>query len=144
MLLQALTDGIAISCDLLEPAEQIAVLPRQFDCLVDREPLVVGNLQASGHIQHNRAVVLLDAVCLALRLLRRKRKLSRKWELLRDTESLIGEFAGVQARERMAYAEVRETRRWLGQSAGLRWPLRGRLKAEPCCLNLRVLLHQTI
>ena len=71
------------------------MLPRQFDCLVGREPLVVGNLQASGHVQDNRAVILLETFCLALRFLRRERKLSRKRKLLRHTEPLVGEVAPI-------------------------------------------------
>ena len=51
IVLEALPHRVAVSCDLLEPAEEIAVLSRQLRCFASRQPFVVGHLETSGHIE---------------------------------------------------------------------------------------------
>ena len=80
ILLEPLADRVSIARDLLEPAEQVAVLARQLDRLLDREPLVPGNLQPCRHIENHRPVVLLFALGLAFGLLGGKPELPREWE----------------------------------------------------------------
>src|SRR5438067_12269257 len=99
------------------------MLPRQFERLVDGEPLIPRNLQPLGHVQDHCAIILLNALGLAPGLLGRQAEFSGIRELLRDAEALIGEFASVQSRERVAYAETRVARRGLLPRAGLRRPL---------------------
>src|SRR5262249_34679937 len=73
ILLKAFAYAIAIPCNLLETAEQIAGFSREFDGLVQREPFVVGDLQTRSYVENDGLVFLPFALSLALRFFRRER-----------------------------------------------------------------------
>src|SRR5262249_44277689 len=124
-----------------EPAEQVAVLLRQFDDFVDGEPLVIGGLQPRGYLDNDGTIILLDAFCLALRFLGCEGKFSGIRKLLRNAKALVRKVAAVQSRERMADSEVCVTRLRFRQSTSLRWPLRRGFESRASRLNLWIALE---